>query len=140
MLVVWLVLLLVILGLLVYLDWYAKDKILEVSAATRSDWRGPKEPFDWKQERRIRILMLVLFSASFLLVFSFLQWGGYPLGKTLRISLLLSAALVVAKGSFMTYMLLFFTNRLNRRAEKAMQDLPGQENTGKLWEPGEPKD
>ena len=140
MLVVWVILLLVILGLLVYLDWYAEDKLLEVSMAARSDWCGPKEPFDWKQERRIRRLMLVLFGAAFLLIFSFLQWGGYPLGKTLWISLLLSAALVVAKGSFMTYMLLFFTNRLNRKAEKAMQDLPERENTGKLWEPGKPKD
>lgn len=140
MLVVWMVLVIIIIGLLVYLDWYAEDKLLEVSMAARSDWCGPKEPFDWKQERRVRRLMLALFGTSFLLVFSFLQWGGYSLGKSLWISLMLSAALVVAKGSFMTYMLLFFTNRRNRKSEITMQDLPGQENAGELWEPGEPKD
>ena len=133
MLIVWIVLLLVILGLLVYLDWYAKDKFLEVSAATRSDWCGPKEPYAWKQQRRVRILMLVLFGAGFLLVFLFLLWIKWPLGKSILISFLLSAVLVATKGSFMDFMLLRLINQ-GKKMETAGRKSPDPENAGELWE------
>lgn len=130
MLIVILVLLIVIIGLLIYLDWYATDKLLEVSAATRTDWHGSKKPFDWKQEQRIRILLLVLFGAGFALCLIFCLWIGKPVGKSIWISLLGAGVLVGTKGSFMTYMLLFHLNRQNKKAEKVKR-----ENAEKLWEP-----